>query len=180
MIFITFLWKFKDTYSFNLGNYISSFKLAFLFGCAGCLQHFVISVSSEFVMMSKPLAFHSLQRPSYKARPFINFVTCFRFQESARFVAFLKLLFKKKTFLHWCLYSLEEVISLGFTHSCYFSGPLKKGRIMTSRTRVGGNGEKTTQLIRRLLNVLASNLEAFDLQLEALWQGTSFPSWYFD
>lgn len=44
------------------------------------------------------LAFHSLQRPSYKARPFINFVTCFHFQESAHSVAFLKLLFKRNFF----------------------------------------------------------------------------------
>lgn len=45
---------------------------------------------------------------------------------------------------------------------------------MTSRTRVGGNGEKTTQLIRRLLNVLASNLEDFDLQLEAYGKAPPF------
>lgn len=94
MIFITFLWKFKKgTCSFHLGNYICGFELAFLFGCATCPQHFAGSVSSasSHSLSGCPclLAFNSLQRPSYKTRPFKNFVTCFRFQKSAHSVAFL-------------------------------------------------------------------------------------------
>lgn len=62
------------------------------------------------------LAFNSLQ--SYKARYLKKFVTCFRFQESAHSVAFLKFF----SFLHSCLCSLEGSYFSCFTHSWYFTG----------------------------------------------------------
>lgn len=143
MIFITILWKFKkDICSFNLGNYIYGFELAFLFGCAGCLQHFAVPVSS---MSTHSLSrcpchsvFNSLQ--SYQVRRLKNVITCFCFQESAHSVAFLKVFFI--FFLPFLFHidvstPLQEVISFGFTHSCYISGPLwfKKFRISMSRSR---------------------------------------------
>ena len=130
VIFMTFLWKFKKgTCCFNLGNYICGFELALIFGGAACLQHFAVPVSSEsshsLSWCPCLLAFNSLRRPSYKARPFKNFVTCFRFQQSVHSVAFFFFFLKLPSFFFFssdtdAYVPLKEILPLSFTNSSYF------------------------------------------------------------
>lgn len=120
------------------------------------------------------LAFNPLQRPSYKARPFKKFCHMLLLSEECTLCGFFFFLPPPTFFffLHWCLHS-PKGNSFGFPQSCSVSSPLgfKKGRKKTSRRE-----DKTAH--QEAPGRIDLKPRTSELQLETLWQGMSFPSWY--